>query len=210
MFSNLKIGLTSRVTRAEGYNELRDSLAADWAIFLSRILPNAYWMALPNLGESTIAYAQGWGVNALILTGGNDIGEHPNKDTTDLALLHDALSHDIPIFAVCRGLQLMQHAYGGALTEVDAATHVATKHAVEFTKFAGITLPQTAQVNSYHRYGITALADGLEAFATAEDGTIEAAHIPGKRALGVMWHPERNAEIAAHDAALIRHIFQSE
>jgi gamma-glutamyl-gamma-aminobutyrate hydrolase PuuD len=210
MFSNLKIGITSRVTRAESYNELRDSLAADWAIFISRILPHACWIALPNLGEATVAYAQGWSVNALILTGGNDIGEYPHKDATDLALLGDALARNTPVFAVCRGLQVMQHAFGGTLTKVDAATHVATQHAVNFMPLQGVELAQTVQVNSYHRYGITTLADGLEAFAAAEDGTIEAARITGKHALGVMWHPERNAEIAAHDAALIRHIFQSE
>lgn len=200
------IGLTMRVTRAEGYDELRDSLAQDWAPFLAETLPGIRWTMLPNIGAAAVAFAQAQGVNALLLTGGNDIGEYAHKDATDRALLAHALQADWPVLGVCRGLQIMQHHLGGTLAALDPAVHVARRHPVTFAAPA-LGMPQRAEVNSYHRFGIRALAEGMKPLASADDGSIEGAMLEGYRALGVMWHPEREPAPAPHDRTLMQHVF---
>lgn len=201
------IGLTMRVTRAEGYEEVRDSVSHDWATFLAATLSGVRWVMLPNIGDATVAYAQAHGVNALVLTGGNDIGEYPVKDATDLSLLTHALQIGWPLLGVCRGFQVMQHHLGGKLVGVDPSKHAARSHLIHFTPVEQLSLPAQTEVNSFHRWGIHSPAQGLKSFATAEDGSIEAAAIEGYRALGVMWHPERELAPTQHDTALVRYVF---
>ena len=70
---DLRIGITMRVLQAEGYSEPRDALSQEWSGFLSAALPNAAWLALPNLGAGHIrAYCEMWSINRLILSGGED------------------------------------------------------------------------------------------------------------------------------------------
>lgn len=196
-----------RVTRAQGYDEPRDSLAQDWPVFLAAALPGIAWIMLPNLGASAVDYARNHGVDALLLTGGDDIGQNVLKDATDLALLAHALQAGWPVLGVCRGLQVMQHHLGGELTKVDETVHVAHRHPVAFDPAAPQAPRAPIEVNSYHRCGISAPAKGLRPLAGADDGSVEAAMLEGHRAYGVMWHPEREAAATAYDIALMRHVF---
>lgn len=63
-----------RVIDTQEYIEPRDALAQDWGRFMTSVLPEASWIPLPNLGNSIYEYVNDWNINALILTGGNDIG----------------------------------------------------------------------------------------------------------------------------------------
>ena len=188
----LRIGVTSRIVQAEGYNEPRDALAQDWARFLAQHYPHALWQPLPNEGRSTVRRFEGWNLNALILSGGNDIGAEPLKDETDHALLEHALAHDLPVLGICRGLQVMQWFFGGPLSPANAREHVACDHAIEVLPAASWRARRTT-VNSFHNVGIRAedLAAPLQALALAEDDTVEAARIRNHPGVGVMWHPER-------------------
>jgi gamma-glutamyl-gamma-aminobutyrate hydrolase PuuD len=110
-----RIGLTMRVVTAEGYTEERDALAWDWHRFLASAFPDACWLSIPNLGNRVDDYIREWRIDGLILTGGNDLGSAPLRDMTERALLGYALENSIPTFGVCRGLQVIQHHFGGAI-----------------------------------------------------------------------------------------------
>ena len=105
----------------------------------------------------------------------------------------------VPVFAICRGLQFLNHYQGGATTDVQ--DHVATRHQV-----SGELAPEGREVNSYHGQGIMedGLGRDLEVLATGPDGGIEALRHKNLPWLGVMWHPEREATPNPDDLALMR------
>ncbi len=162
-------------------------------------------------------------LDGLLLSGGSDLdpgyyGERPVPelgvtmpwwDAFDMALLRSALRRRIPVFGICRGMQILNVALGGTLRQdlrsqlgADILRHrqKAPKwqptHEVEIldgTLLAEIADRQTLEVNSYHHQGIKGLAEGLAATARSPDGVIEAVESRnfGERWLmGVQWHPE--------------------
>ena len=203
----LRIAVTMRESNAQGYAEERDSLARSWITFLDTVLPEAAWLALPNIGERRVdRFCEQWGINGLILTGGEDISVSAARDETERTLLHLALERDWPVFGVCRGLQLIWHEFGGDLGPVEG--HIARRHKV---RIDGSRIGNEFEVNSYHGKG-PLLSSGLMAepnrvFAYAMDGTIEGVKFRGGQVLGIMWHPEREPKPAPIDAFLVRKLF---
>ncbi|MGH3012092.1 MAG: gamma-glutamyl-gamma-aminobutyrate hydrolase family protein [Gaiellaceae bacterium] len=165
-------------------------------------------------------------LDALLFSGGADLdpasygaeshpetnGIRPERDSAELALLEGALARDMPVFAVCRGSQVLNVARGGDLVQhlpevVGHERHkeapgVFAEHGVDV--LAGTRLRDVfgehAPVKSHHHQGYGRLGDGLREAARADDGTVEAIEDPSRRfALGVLWHPEEG-----EDAALFR------
>lgn len=206
--ASLRIGVTMRRSNAVGYDEERDSLARDWPPFLRWALPEARWMPLPNAGAEIVQVARAWDLQALILTGGEDLGRDTLRDTTELALLHHACAASWPVLGICRGLQLMCHEFGGILAEIDRARHVASTHEIRFPDDVfGLRLRDSrARVNSFHGIGIPADAvpKNFTIVAQSEDGYAEALADPAMRLLGLMWHPERERPFTELDRRLIR------
>ncbi len=204
-----RLGLTMRVVAAPDSGEARDALAHDWAPFLAYAVPEATWMPVPNLGAEAPATVRAWDLDALILSGGNDLGEAPLRDQTERALLDYFIAADRPVFGVCRGLQMLQSYFGGSLERCGRDAHVATRHPVDFAADVnGLALgARSIEVNSFHGYGIPAAAvhSPLRALALTPDGFAEACDWPGRSVMGVMWHPEREAPYRALDRALLRH-----
>jgi putative glutamine amidotransferase len=153
-------------------------------------------------------------VDALVLTGGADLdpscygaeahpetsGCSPRRDAWELALARAAADVDLPVLGVCRGLQLLNVAYGGDLEQhLDAVgAHRSTpgtfdKHTV---RLAGGVVEQVVgrspvPVASHHHQGIGRIGDGLTVTARADDGTVEALEDASRRfCVGILWHPE--------------------
>jgi len=135
----------------------------------------------------------------------------PERDHSALALIPAVLRLGIPLFAVCRGFQELNVAFGGTLHQevhkrpgylmhredqgAPVEAQYAPVHEVRFPAgglLARITGSTAAMVNSLHSQGIDRLGDGLVVEATAPDGLIEAVTVAGSRGfvLGVQWHPE--------------------
>ena len=164
-------------------------------------------------------------LGGLLLAGGGDIdpgyfgqtphasfeAAEPGRDRFEIELVKAAIARDLPIFAICRGVQVLNVALGGDLvqdipTEVNGAVHhdvreprYALAHEVWATKgsrFAQLmgdklTDGESCDVNSRHHQAIRHVAEGLEVVATAPDGVIEAVERPASAfCLGVQWHPE--------------------
>jgi putative glutamine amidotransferase len=133
------------------------------------------------------------------------------RDATTLPLITAAVERAMPLFAICRGFQELNVAYGGSLHQhleevpgrmdhrrdrgLSLAEQYAPSHPVALTpggEIEGLLGTLEVQVNSLHGQGIDRLGEGLAAEAVAPDGTIEAARVEGAPAfaLGVQWHPE--------------------
>lgn len=186
------------------------------------------------------------GIDGLLLSGGSDLdpgyyGEDPipelnitmpERDAFEMELVGHALRRGIPVFGICRGLQVLNVALGGTLYQDlpsqlgrDVLKHRQETpkwqptHEVEVngaSKVAEILDGEALKVNSYHHQAIKDLADGLSVSARSSDGVIEAVEyrdLSERWIVGVQWHaeamretaPEQRSLFAAHVAAAERH-----
>jgi putative glutamine amidotransferase len=157
-------------------------------------------------------------LDGLLLAGGADYGEHPERDAYELALATRAMERDLPFLGVCRGMQLMNLARGGTLIEhlpdaLGHEDHRATPGAFgdHDVRLRGGSLAARAAgevvhaTKSHHHQGVDAIGTGLEVTGWASiDDLPEAIEDPSRRfALGVQWHPEADS-VGAEIAALVR------
>ncbi len=159
-------------------------------------------------------------IDGLLLIGGGDVepaeygeeklpccGEtNPLRDKMELYLCRRALTLGLPLFGVCRGLQVLNVALGGTLYQDIAAQfgtailhprHDAPKGLVhevktmDGTRLRAITGLPAFSVNSRHHQAVKALGRGLTVSAVSPDGLIEGIELPGSPfVLAVQWHPE--------------------
>jgi gamma-glutamyl-gamma-aminobutyrate hydrolase PuuD len=189
-----RIGLTQRIVNTPDYKETRDALAHDWYKFAADNLPEVMCITLPNIGNEITSYIDTLDIDAIIFTGGNDIGNAPIRDRTENALLEYAQSNELPIIGVCRGMQLIQCYFGGELTRYANDEHVATSHKVYFSESCPVQALRdiSLTVNSFHTSVIVKSAEPLIPFAFDEHNSVEGFYHPESQLLGIMWHPERS------------------
>jgi putative glutamine amidotransferase len=168
------------------------------------------------------------GIDGLLLTGGEDVDParygqpthasvtdvDPARDEHEIGLIAAARARDLPIFAICRGIQVLNVACGGTLVQdipsqienaLDHALTVPPHRAFDYAHDVWIEddslLARLMQerlgdsdsvaVNSRHHQAIRQVAPGFRVVATAPDGIIEAIEDPASGfCLGVQWHPE--------------------
>ena len=135
----------------------------------------------------------------------------PDKDTTDRLVIESAEEREIPIFAICYGMQALNVARGGTLIQdIDSEVENGLKHeqgkplarsshtiTVDREGILGSldvisTNGDLLRVNSHHHQAVGKLGRDLRATAWAKDGIVECIQDPreGKFILGVQWHPE--------------------
>lgn len=199
-----RIGISMRVFRTN-YGEKYDMLAQNWSYFLCSVLPGSLWIPLPNIQEQILAFVEGFCLDALILTGGDDWGTFPERDKTEQILLNWAKQRHLPVLGVCRGAQILNKLSGGKLSLLSKGSHTGVRHLIRLAN-------ETLQVNSYHNYGISFgdLGAVLKPLAYCEDGSIEAFSHQDLPWLGLLWHPEREVIPTKHDIALIRTLFYTQ
>ena len=165
--------------------------------------------------------------DGLLLVGGGDVdpdrygaepgdtlyGVEPDRDVFEIELVRTAARTGLPTLCVCRGMQVMNVAFGGTLHQhlpgmagleahgvpVDGSE---TLHDVEVE--AGTLLREavgaaTITCSSHHHQGVARVGEGLVATGRSGDGLVEAIEVPagpgrGSWVLGVQWHPEDTAE----------------
>jgi putative glutamine amidotransferase len=182
------------------------------------------------------------GCDGVLLTGGVDVDpaeygdttRHPTveldqeRDTYELALARDAVARDLPLLAICRGVQVLNVAAGGTLVQdIPSQAPSAIRHSVTEPKNAEVHDVEIADgtclatllsprlgperrvaVNSRHHQSVKLAAPGFVVSATAPDGVIEAIERPDARfCVGVQWHPEnfwRTGEFSTLFDGLVR------
>lgn len=176
----------------------------------------------------------------LLLAGGGDIqprlfGQErtslvrsvdPERDEAEILLTRWAVEDDLPLLAICRGIQLLNVALGGTLIQdipsqvPGALVHrpesyvsraqpqhqVALAAGSRLSTILGLGRPVAqVEVNSFHHQATDAVAPSLRVAARAPDGIIEALECPDRSfLLGVQWHPEDMAATMAAQAALFQ------
>ncbi len=174
------------------------------------------------------------GLDGLLLTGGSDVnpalyGEEPHpetdepddgRDRMEAGLLKEALDNDIPVLAICRGMQLFNVVHGGTLVQhVDSHERHQVKNpnpvhrvtAEPGSRVAEALGDDPAPVNSRHHQAVGELGAGLVVTARdTEDGMIEAIERPDKRfAVAVQWHPEDRVSNEAEQKRLFEKFAES-
>jgi gamma-glutamyl-gamma-aminobutyrate hydrolase PuuD len=158
------------------------------------------------------------GLRGLVLSGGTDVnparyGEPPyagneppddELDALETSLLNEALAADLPVLAICRGMQLFNVTHGGTLIQhldnsamhrVRGSDPALPAHEILVapdSRLAAILGPGVHAVNSRHHQAVERIGVGLRVAAkSTPDGVIEALERSDRAfALGVQWHPE--------------------
>ncbi len=163
-------------------------------------------------------------LDGILFSGGGDIDParygdrevHPAtygisaaRDEFEFALLDAALRRDLPVLAICRGIQVLNVGLGGTLYQDVADQYPGalphrqeltpeTRHDPSHTVTAGegsllaeVYGQAAIAANSFHHQTLNALGRGLAPVGRTADGTVEAVTAPERRfVLGVQWHPE--------------------
>ena len=173
------------------------------------------------------------GACGLVIPGGGDIDpelygrpRHPRthnvsqrRDRFELTLLGEALKRDMPVLAICHGMQLLNVHQGGTLNQhlLDDASKLdhyrdrpiaEPAHGVSFTDgslLSEIFGAVRADVNTHHHQGLDDVAPSLEQIGWAEDGVLEAVvSREHSWVVGVQWHPEAMAPVDEKELAIFR------
>ncbi len=211
---------------------------AQWGVWDAEaaLLPSSYVQAVQRAGGQALLVAPDPElaedpdqlldlIDGLILAGGHDVdpsfygaeahqetrGLVPERDRMELALTLRAVERDLPVLAICRGMQLLNVGLGGTLVQhlPDKVGHgehrrhpgsfAGSEHDVQLApaslaaRAAGEELHST---KSHHHQGLERVADGLTITGRSVlDDLPEAVELPGKRfVLGVQWHPEADEQ----------------
>lgn len=171
------------------------------------------WLASPGRGVDRAALRS---IDALVLTGGSDVEPQrygrgdaaavcrtfDGRDAAELEILERALDREVPLLAICRGMQLFNVYQGGTLDpDIVAAGHRLSddeRHDVRLeanSMLAGIVGSSAGSVTSSHHQAVADVGHGLRIVGRHADGTVEAiewAEPSGRPWLAaIQWHPER-------------------
>lgn len=86
----IRLAITMRiqcVSYPSGSVEERDALSSDWYAFLSKALPNALFLPLPNIGSRITSFLSDLHITEILCSGGDEWGKYPRRDDTEKAAL---------------------------------------------------------------------------------------------------------------------------
>jgi putative glutamine amidotransferase len=220
------VGITCATAPKMGMESARQTLNRPyvWAVEQAGGVP----LLIPatTFAENASAYLSV--LDGLLLSGGVDVapacyGEEPHpelgevdadRDSIEIPLTRLALAQDLPVFAICRGMQVLNIALGGTLFQDipserpswiqhqqryaaiprHCVTH--TLHIEEKTRLHQIVGGSRMATNSFHHQALKQIGEGLSVTAHAADGTVEAVESAKHRyVLGVQFHPEETASV---------------
>jgi putative glutamine amidotransferase len=204
------VGVTMRLAPAASYPEPRDALSHDFTRMLEQL--DARFTLIPNGLADPVRFFRRAGCDALLLTGGDDLGNSA-RDEVENALLSHAVAERLPVLGVCRGLQHVARFFGAPLCrELSAAPgagpHVAVEHSVQLSgRMQRLFATEARAVNSFHAHAVLVrdLPTVLELGAQAAGGLVEGVVHRELPLWAVQWHPERTSPDATGEARLLRH-----
>jgi putative glutamine amidotransferase len=178
-------------------------------------------LIVPPLSSDGAAEAIIHSVSGLVLTGGEDVdpalyGEERHekvrsvnaaRDATEAALIGAARRQRTPVFAICRGIQMLNVALGGTLVQDipsqcdttiahdDDSSRDSRAHEISIepgSLIARAVGTEQCSVNSFHHQSVKRVAEGMRVTARSPDGVIEGIESTNSDwwVMGVQWHPE--------------------
>ncbi|WP_447591933.1 gamma-glutamyl-gamma-aminobutyrate hydrolase family protein [Aquipseudomonas campi] len=201
------VAVSQRVDTIAEYGESRDALDQRLTAFLLAggylpvPVPNTLQSAVEEGGDPVTALSA-WLATfhpaGIVLSGGNDIGECPERDATELLLLEHAEAQRLPVLGICRGMQMLAHWAGMTLEPVSG--HVASRQ--------WISGAIEGETNSFHRLALSACPKDFDVLATSVDGVIKAIRHASLPWEGWMWHPERESRLNPRDILRLKALLQ--
>jgi putative glutamine amidotransferase len=213
------IGVNCRYQSDARY-PVRDQIGLYTPYYQALLTAEALPVAIPIIDDRATLTEYLNRLDGLMFTGGEDIppqayGQkrhpateevHPRRFAHDRLLAELVLQREIPVLAICMGLQLVNVVYGGTLIQ-DIQTDIQhtpidpgndSYHSIVLEKenlLHQIVGAAEIEVNSAHHQAVEKLAPGLRVLARAPDGIVEAVQMTDREFfLGVQWHPERIVE----------------
>jgi putative glutamine amidotransferase len=178
--------------------------------------------------------------DGIILSGGEDVdpqfyGEDPHpqlgppiteRDKVEIAIVKYALEYNIPLLAICRGIQILNVALGGTLIQdipsqvkepiqhsqiVNRSRDTHWVNIENDSKLFQLLGSLQVRVNSLHHQSIDKIASELRVVARSSDGVVEAVEYvhPSTFTVGVQWHPESMASTNAQMSNLFAELIKS-
>ena len=203
----IKVAVSQRVELSENRLEQRDVLDQNISSFLHAC--GFMVVPVPNTCETNIdKNLKGNNLNyfldsikpdAILLSGGNDIGKNPQRDKIENAIMNYAEQKKLPLLGICRGMQMIANRLG--ISTVPILGHAGTRHK--------ITGEICGTVNSYHNYCISDCPKNYRVISKSEENSIEAikhSELPWE---GWMWHPEREATFNTRDMERLKLLFRN-
>jgi putative glutamine amidotransferase len=160
--------------------------------------------------------------DGLLLLGGGDVeptryggsphaeiyGVEPDRDDLEIRLLREADRSGLPALCICRGIQVLNVAFGGTLIphlpdlpglgeHRGASYGSSVEHPVKVEPGSRLALATGREVltcSSHHHQGLDRLGEGLAVVGRSDDGLVEAVERDRGWVLGVQWHPEETAD----------------
>lgn len=208
------VALTATTKETDGMMRVRLNEAYVNAVRAAGLTPVIVPPLPPEAVEPILSAVRG-----VVLTGGEDVDPaeygqqsqgsnppHRDRDKCEIAMVHGARERNIPVLAICRGIQLVNVALGGTLIQDiptqrpsaidhDSKAREMRVHDIVLepeSKLSAAIGTSRAAVNSAHHQAIDRLAEGLKMTAWSPDGIVEGAEWEGHYwwMLAVQWHPE--------------------
>jgi putative glutamine amidotransferase len=202
-------------------------------------LPEPYVTALHRAGARPVLLPSAEPADAaellepfhgLLLAGGGDIdpgrygapahpaqyGTDPDRDAAELALAVAADRLGMPVLGICRGVQLLNVAFGGTLVQhlpelagllphrADGEQVLHPLRVLAGSRLAGALGGEQVEGLSHHHQGLDRLGDGFRAVAWSSDGLVEGIERERGWTIGVLWHPEGTASTDPAQHQLLR------
>lgn len=203
-----KIGISLRIVQAPNYDENRDALSHDWSQFLEKL--SLIPILIPNQIDNVSEFLDEVGVDGLILSGGDNIGDYPQRDSIEKSIIEYGIKKKLPIIGVCRGMQMINKHFGGRIVTTSDQSHVNKPHSIDIVNSSKHKILESKSiiVNSFHNNIIKSniLGQDLEPFALSSDKSIEGFYHKSLPLIGVMWHPERSQDDV--NQTILKKIFQ--
>lgn len=182
-------------------------------------------------------------LDGIVFSGGGDIeaslfnqenhetvgGTDAERDAFEMKMMETAFARDMPILAICRGVQVMNVQQGGDLIQdIPSQTDTKKEHAQRNQKvgehdtfdeieigdgdnpFARATGVGKLSINSFHHQALGNVASSLEVVAKSDDGIVEAVYAPKQTyAVGTQWHPERLSAKDEQNQSLFNNLIEA-
>ena len=206
-----KIAITQRLIDNDSYKEIRETLDINWGKIFSQM--NFLPIVLPYEIDFKI-YFKKLKIDGVILSGGNDLDSlNPNnlsskRDAYEKDLIQFVISRNIPLFGVCRGMQIIANYFGASFKKVD--TEVATRHKIvpnSASKYYK-ELSDLKKVNSFNNYQVDSITSDFIVSARKTDGLIKAIEHKKYKIFAQMWHSEREDPYNEVEMEMIKNFFK--
>lgn len=205
-----RIAITQRLIENDAYHEIRESLDINYCnlIYDCGFIP----IVLPFEVDFK-SYFKELSITGVILSGGNDLNIVSTnelslkRDAYELKLLDYCINNEIPIYGICRGMQVIAHYFGSKLAKVENQVNI--NHSLScnpLSKYYSY-LNEIDQVNSFHDFGISLLSKNLKISATDLKGNIKAIEHTRHKVFAQMWHSERRIPFNHNEKQLIKEFF---